>query len=302
MEDFKSNKTEQINESQAEALLEELLNDPEYDFLNKIKSNHEKIENADTAREALAFANAQIEEREKRTFRFVPVGAMPGIIEEELAYDGFRKSFKSISRHKRLVGEGGDAFVYFSNDEKYKGISKACYKFSKIVGTNRGRNSMEQELDMHKNFYQVLQASGMETITIPQPFYYTEMGSQKMIAMERLQARSIDDLKRGFGSLPTWVTAEHIDLYCDEVKRALDVLHAAGLYHRDLHFGNLMFTQSPTETQNLGHIIDFGLSAEGQDGLEPYKKTTQSEVFTFDDDYGRVEAVRVELHRLKRSS
>lgn len=116
--------------------------------------------------------------------------------------------------------------------------------------------------------------------------------------MEKLPAKSIDDIRRGKGTLPEWVTERHIEQFTHDIIEALDHCHSQNLYHRDLHFGNIMFTQSPTEVDKLGYIIDFGLSGFGQADMDPYKKETNTETFTYDNDYGRIDAVRDELLRL----
>ncbi len=284
----------------AERELEAILENPEYTFLNSIPANVKAIEAAETAVEALAIAKARIEEREKRTFTFKPVEDVEGVEEEELMYRGLQRTFKEITARRELVGEGGDAIVYVATEELRRGTTDLCYKFARQVGLHRGRNTMERELDIQAAFYDAVASLPGVRISVPEPMYYCEMGNQKMIAMEYLKAKSINDLQRGYGSLPAWLTEEHIDLFCDELVRVLDHVHAKGLFHRDLHLGNIMLTQSQQEPPVLGYIIDFGVSAFGQEGLSPYRDEVRGEIFTYDDDYGRIEVVRSELKRMRR--
>jgi serine/threonine protein kinase len=202
--------------------------------------------------------------------------------------------FNELTKNSKSIGEGGDADVYIAESEIKNGVSAICYKFAKQVGKNLGRNTMERELDLHMAFYKSLEAFD-SSVKAPSPYYYCEFGTHKMIAMERLPARSIDDLRHGKGSLPSWIDEQTIHTFCDDLLKSLEHCHKQGLYHRDLHFGNMMFTQSAAPTEVLGYIIDFGVSAFGVEGLEPYKSTDSRGTFTYDDDYGRVEAVRSTL-------
>jgi tRNA A-37 threonylcarbamoyl transferase component Bud32 len=293
------NHSHENQEARASRELEAILDNPEYVFLSSIPANVRAIEAAETAIEALQIAQQKIEERERRTFVFKRVENVEGVQEQELTYKGLRKTFKEITEHRQSIGEGGDAIVYVANEELKRGTTDLCYKFARQVGLHRGRNTMERELDIQAAFYDAVAAIPASRIGVPEPLYYCEMGNQKMLAMQYLKAKSIDHLQRGYGSVPSWLTEAHIDIFCDELMRVLDELHKSGLYHRDLHLGNIMLTQSQEEEQVLGYIIDFGVSAYGQEGMSPYRDEVRGEVFTYDDDYGRIKTVRAELKRLR---
>jgi tRNA A-37 threonylcarbamoyl transferase component Bud32 len=285
-------------EEKAARELDEILSNPEYKFLTTIQTNREVIEDADTAVEALAIAMAKIEEREQRTFVMKAAEEVQGVEQGEISYRGFKRMFNELVSKGKSIGEGGDADVYVSEAEMRNGISPICYKFAKQIGKNLGRNTLERELDLHIAFYKNLK-SFTSSVKVPSPYYYCEFGNHKIIAMERLPARSVDDLVRGFGSIPQWVDDGVINQFCDDLHKSLDFCHQQGLYHRDLHFGNIMFTQSNIPTDTLGYIIDFGVSVFGVEGLEPYKSTDSRGTFTYADDYGRIEEVRSSLLRLK---
>lgn len=285
-------------EEKAARELDEILSNPEYKFLTTIPMNRVAIEEADTALEALAIAVVKIEEREQRTFVMRAAEEVQGVEQGEISYRGFKRMFNELTTNNKSIGEGGDADVYISEAEIKDGTAAICYKFSKLVGKNLGRNTLERELDLHIAFYKNLESFD-SSIKVPSPYYYCEFAHHKMIAMERLPARSIDDLLRGKGSIPAWVDERVIEKFCDDVLRALDHCHKNGLFHRDLHLGNLMFTQSKVPTEVLGYIIDFGVSAFGVEGLEPYKSTDSRGTFTYDDDYGRLAQVKSSLLRLK---
>lgn len=285
-------------EKKAAEELDEILSNPEYSFLTSIPQNKHVIEEAATSVEALNYALQKIEEREQRTFVIKTAETISGVEEGEISYRGFKRMFHQLLTKNRQIGEGGDAHVYVAEAEIKNGRVAICYKFAKAVGKNVGRNTLERELDLHTAFYNHLEPLDF-SVKVPSPYYYCELGSHKMIAMEKLPAKSIDDLQRGYGSIPDWIDESMIHKFCDDLKQALDACHAAGLYHRDLHSGNIMFTQSPEPTNILGYIIDFGVSCFGVEGLEPYKSADSRGVFTYDDDYGRIEEVRQSLLRLK---
>jgi serine/threonine protein kinase len=289
------------SEVKAARELDDLLSKPEYEFLTVIPVNRLAIEGAETAREALRIASAKIEEREQRTFIMKAAEEVTGVEQGEISHRGFARMFHELITNNKSIGEGGDADVYISKAEMKNGVSAICYKFAKQIGKNLGRNTLERELDLHIAFYKNLKLFDA-SVKVPAPYYYCEFGNHKMIAMERLPARSIDDLMRGFGSIPQWVDEAVINRFCDDLHSVLEHCHQQGLYHRDLHFGNLMFTQSSNPTAVLGYIIDFGVSSYGVEGLEPYKSTDSRGTFTYADDYGRVEEARSCLLRLKNRS
>jgi len=277
--------------------LDELLDNPEYSFLTTIPQNVTRIESAATAAEALAIAESLIRQREQRTFVFSEAN-IPGVESVDLVYAGVMRTLKEIQKHQMEIGVGGDAVVVVVETEMHDGTYDVCYKFAKQEETPRGRNTMEAELDLHSQFHATLSEVEDLRVGVPSPYYYSAIGQSNFIAMEKLVARSIDDLRRGMGAIPPWVTPEHIEEFCSELKRAIDICHEHNLYHRDLHFGNIMFTQSKVEMPNLGYIIDFGLSSHGIKGLEPYRKERGDQVFTYGDDYGRIQSVKQELMRL----
>jgi hypothetical protein len=57
--------------------------------------------------------------------------------------------------------------------------------------------------------------------------------------------------------------------------------------------------QAKEDAPKLGYIIDFGVSAHGVEGMDPYRTEGGGEVFTFSEDYGRINHVRKQLKQLK---
>lgn len=294
-------KQESDPEKVAAEKLHDLLDDPEYSFLH-LQQNLEKIESAETDVEALNIARELVELRESATM-VVKIYDQNGdtnesIHSETFTYKGLRRTLDELRQHEQEIGRGGDAIVVVAKTESVDGTYDICYKFSKEAETPRGRNDMDQETQFQNKFQAIVNQIPDNSVRVPEAYYYTEIGTQKFIAMEKLRARSIDHLRRGYGSMPKWVTEWHIDKFIQDLINTIDTCHENGLYHRDMHLGNIMFTQSPTETDELGHIIDFGLSGHGQEGMDPYRKETNTETFTYKDDYGRINKVKEELLRL----
>lgn len=285
-------------EREAEEELELLLADPENKFLREIPQNLRAIDDAPTAVEALAFARDRIDERMKRTFRFEAISNIEGIIPLEVSYSGMKSTVDTILKNAQKIGEGGDAFVVVDKNEIRKLPPEICYKFATAEKTPRGRNTVTEEAVIQENFYQTVMNMKEGKIGIPMPFYVLEISDKKIIAMEKLQARSVEHILRGVGHLPAWFD---IDEFCNELRKTLEYAHAHGLFHRDMHFGNIMISQSPERAENgkMGYLIDFGLSTVGDESIDPYKKEVAGATFTYDDDYGIIESVNKELTALK---
>lgn len=275
-----------MDEATAESELQLLLATPSYERLFNIERNRRLIEDAPTAIEALSHAIALVEKFSKTMKSDV-----------EASPETILRLINSIKSNRFPIGEGGDAWVVVHKDERREGTDELCYKLFKREATPRGRNTAKMEKELQSEVYTLLANTDIR-IKAPAPLYSVEIGSEKMIAMERLRALSIDDLVRGKGTLPDWID---IEVFCTELKRALDTMHEAGIYHRDMHLGNVMVAQTKSDEGGpIGYIIDFGLT--GKSPLEDfaYKKEVAGEVFTYNNDYGIIDEVRSKLNALRR--
>jgi tRNA A-37 threonylcarbamoyl transferase component Bud32 len=162
----------------------------------------------------------------------------------------------------------------------------------------RGRNTVSEEAELQSAFFEASLELANKDIAVPMPYYEIEIFATQMIAMERLHAKSADEILTGKATLPGWFD---VDRFCNSLTRFIDAMHAKNLYHRDLHFGNIMISQRPTwqEGQPLGYVIDFGLSSYALENMEPYKKEVADTTFTYDDDYGRINLLRKSLKALQ---
>ena len=283
-----------MTEDEAEELLQALLMDDRYKFLTQNARTAEKIDNAETSVEALSIANSLILTRLEAAVIF-NAGADDRFESVKANAETILKTMESIQANALLIGEGQDATVVIDKNEIIEFPPEVCYKFAKQEKTKRGRNSIGMEAMVQQDFYDVL--SNTDTVIgVPQPFYAIDTGSEKMFAMEKLPAVSVDEINRGLKTLPDWVD---IDELCDELEAVIELLHHNGLYHRDLHPGNVMIAvEKPANSHKAAYIIDFGLSGKG-DAIDPYRRETAEGVFTYDDDCVMISRVRQILKKVR---
>lgn len=286
-----------MTELQAEEELDRLLEEPGNEFLNDIALNRDRIENAESAKEALEYARTKIRERMEGSVRYKQITQIEGVEMNERDLYGLGRTVEHIWHNAQTIGVGGDAVVVIARNELPRLPPEICYKFATTEKTRRGRNPVAEEAELHGEFYEATKKIHSQ-IGVPQPFYSLEVGDKKLIAMERLQAESVDHILRGKGRLPEWID---IDELCDALKTTLDELHKQHLYHRDMHFGNLMITQKDTlnDGDKMAYIIDFGLSGKAEIDEYAYKKEVAGYTFTYSDDYGMISQLRQSLKALR---
>jgi len=280
-------------EAAAEEALDELFEDPQYSFL-LMPVNQEKIDSADTAVAALAHAIDLIDRRLERSFRFEMLEKVEGVELTEVSVAGVRSVLERIKNEQIEIGRGGDGYVVVSKNEINNYPPVICYKFAITETTPRGRNTLEGEAHMQSEFYDFAKGLDASKVGVPMPFYATELGADKVFAMEKLNAKSVDDILRGMGRVPDWFDLEE---FCNQLQDFFDAAHAAGLYHRDMHVGNIMISQSLTEPTDgkWGHVIDFGLSGNGVEGMDPYVRERAGEKYKYTPDDAIVPEIKRKL-------
>lgn len=294
----KNNTREEITEDDAEEQLQALLDDPENSFLSEVKENREIIENSERATDALAFAKSRIIERLSKTTHLQSFEYIEGVSLKEVDLLGLKRTVDSILKNKIEIGRGGDAFVVIDKNEVRELPPEVCYKFALTEKTPRGRNDMFYEAELQGLFYDAALEKTESIIGVPIPFYCVEIGHTKMIAMEKLNARSLDDIRRGKGFIPEWLD---VDKFCEELSAMLKHFHKKELYHRDMHIGNVMISQKLQldDGDKEGYIIDFGLSGISSMEEFAYVKQVAGTNFTYTEDYGILEQARLLLNELK---
>lgn len=275
-----------LTESQADEKLEALLSDPANKFLRENPANNERIENAESAKEALALAQDLIRRRIESSTTFRGLKTIEGIEMSDLSPEGLQSTVETVWQNRQKIGEGGDAIVVIFKNEIRSIPPEICYKFAIAEKTPRGRNPIQEEAELHEQFYDIASQSESK-IGVPVPFYSLEIGDKKLIAMEKLPAASIDDILHSKGIIPPWFDP---DEFCTELRALLDQFHENHLYHRDMHFGNIMITQKLKleEGDKQGYIIDFGLSGRAEIDEYAYRKEMAGYTFTYSDDYGTI--------------
>lgn len=191
---------------------------------------------------------------------------------------------REISQTGEKIGFGMTAEVFTSKTDPsvcYKIISKEHPVF---------RNSVHKEADLLTKACRI-----KSDIILPEPYYSIETdGPQifEVLVMRRLEALSIEDIIKKNLPLPENF---NFDEFFKEITKYFDKLHASNIYHRDLHWGNIMIegeTGRPC-------IIDFGMSREEYLSTEnPYKITNSRGGEHFiTDDMIRIREVRNELRK-----
>jgi serine/threonine protein kinase len=286
------------SEELSQTRLEEIFADPDNAFLTEIPQNLERIERATSSEEALTIAQELILLRLERTFKIEPLYDLDGF---ETARVDFKKMYnflESVKTNNRFVGEGGYATVVSSPTDDIVNVpTEVCYKIAKHV-IAPDLSSLSKEAKMQETFASVAEEVGGH-LNVPQPYFIAEIGNTKVFAMEKLPAVSLRDLEEGKGFVPDWF---NVDIFCEQLRAFLDTLHQKGLYHRDLHEGNIMIRQSVElpEDGMYGYVIDFGFSDYCSETLEnPYQKELNGQVFTYLEDYAIIEKVKKSLNTLK---
>ncbi|MEY3784434.1 MAG: Lipopolysaccharide kinase (Kdo/WaaP) family [Candidatus Parcubacteria bacterium] len=293
MESFESKAIEVNLETAAERKLDEILDNPDNAFLSEHKMNLDRIENADTSVESLRIAEELISARLEQTFKIRMLSEVEGIEEIEVNIGGIKERINNIKTTQELIGEGGDAFVVIDKNEITTLSSDACYKFAKEKKNEDGRNTSLREAEIQQHFYKVAQEHDNLCIGVPEPYYSVKYGQTELIVMERLSAKSVKDIAEGKGSVPQRLDVNKL---CDDLKEMLEIFHANSLYHRDLHTGNFMISQSEVDDGNkLGFVIDFGHSDFSIINEDPYRKNIADKVFTYKKDDVIVEDLRQSL-------
>ena len=189
-----------LSEADAEQELETLLARPENAFLTQVPANHEQIESAESAISALAFAQRRIHERLESTLSVKR--AVQGHVEAvRTNAETVVAVLNEVLAHAAQIGEGADGRVVIDTRGEHGLNPEVCCKFALVETQKRGRNSMIEEIEMQSAFYEAAASYADARIGVPEPYYEVDTGSTQMIAMEKLYARSVDDVLRGEGDV-----------------------------------------------------------------------------------------------------
>lgn len=199
---------------------------------------------ADLKARADRAVSANIPHRTERVFK----DQMEMVFEQEWAVI-LEKIRKSIEGVKDMVGSGNVAEVY----PEIK-VPRICYKIVK----NYIEYSLGNNLDEEAQFLADLSAWNVQGVRVSKPFYSIMERGLHVLAMEKLDAVSWEDVFERKAKLPKTFQPE---TFFVDLQAFLDKMHAAGIHHHDLHEGNVMIDLKTGKPR----IIDFGLALRHTD-------------------------------------
>lgn len=161
------------------------------------------------------------------------------------------------------IGYGQCADVItFSKEDGFEGVCVKRIKRAPLVKIN----DVEQEM----TFQDKADDLG---VRVPVPLFILSRGLERYIVMEQINGISIGDAMET-GGIADFIQANNFNPveFFDTLDKYISTLHKEGIYHRDLHTGNVMLdyeTGGPV-------IIDFGSADYGfGDDTEIYKSEGQ---------------------------
>lgn len=186
------------------------------------------------------------------------------------------------------IGEGVNADVYIAEGTPFE---KVCLKRIKKV-----QKMICNDIDTENKFQIEAQQAGVRT---PLPLISLQTDKGPTFIMERIKGYSMKDILGKPALLPKKFKYEN---FFQSLKKQISLMHNSGIYHRDLHSGNVM-----VDNDGLPVIIDFGTATKGtgsemtyQDDVRIYDtnlghyKTTPN---IFDDDLESIDKLKDEFKR-----
>jgi serine/threonine-protein kinase len=146
----------------------------------------------------------------------------------------------------QLLGEGGDAEVYFALDHHYNPARNVAVKL-----LNPNNEATTLRTDYSRLLSEAYAHSRLSSSNIVKLLDIGQADGQYFIVLEYIEGATVEELVNELGGQPT----EIISLvgYC--VVNALQDIEANNLVHRDIKPGNIMVT-----TDGDVRLLDFGLA------------------------------------------
>lgn len=203
---------------------------------------------------------------------------------------------RKLELHFIPVGEGGNAIVYCA-----LGTSFIKIVFKKIKEKPQIHYN---DIDEEHKLQEKVKELGVNT---PLTLLSIETTDGKYLVMEKVEGHSVKDIIENNNLLP-----EKFDykVFCDSLDEQIAKMHnkgkvADGVYHRDLHSGNVMINM-----EGLPVIIDFGTGTEGtgsdftyEEGVSMYNEKKGAYEFVtgyFKDDLEMVKNIKAELKKFMK--
>ncbi|MCX6800191.1 MAG: AarF/UbiB family protein [Candidatus Falkowbacteria bacterium] len=150
---------------------------------------------------------------------------------------------KQIKEGGRELGRGQAGIVYAH--DKFND----CVKFVYSLNAYKRSNTIENELRIQR----LLMDLEVNGVRCPEIMNYFTEGKFHVIQMEKLNAVSLKDIGEGRADLPA---SFHLEQFFIDLKAYIDAMNAIGIFHQDLHEGNIMIDIETGKPR----VIDFGKS------------------------------------------
>ena len=202
-----------------------------------------------------------------------------------------------LSDLTRRLGEGYTAEVCF-----FKSNKKLCLKILKTpeeLQKNIDDGTLKTYIPINEEMQFLSELYGIDSnVMIPKPLLVAnslEVDERfRFMLMERLNAVTVRDVLSGKEKLPESFNA---DLFYRYLMDFVERMHDQGIYHRDLHGGNIMIdieTGKPC-------VIDFGASHRAFGEEDPYAIQEGAKTFKFTSDESMVRKACKDLRELVAS-
>lgn len=180
------------------------------------------------------------------------------------------------------IGEGKTAEILILEED-----DATCLKVLKNKKISCNRVEVEMDFLDKLSDPQFLKSIGIDFQIVPLPKYSKQTVNYDFLFLERISGFSIKDLleKDLVDNLPKNFSLTN---FFQKLENIVSKLNSAKIYHRDLHFGNVMIN-------DLGHpiIIDFGDATECfLTDEDPYKDILGSRVVNYTSDKNNLAKIK----------
>lgn len=189
-----------------------------------------------------------------------------------------------------LLGEGAVAQVITSHEGDYGDI---CVKVLKDLQYLPDNDAI-REGDIH---YEAMRVGvSVPEIVCSTGYEYDrdDFGRvvRSYIVMKTVHGHSLEEIAKKEFELPKDFK---VDVFIDKLKNEVERMHQAGIYHRDLHLGNVMIDEEGNPV-----IIDFGRATKNAYG-NPYElEKADGTVIDYLDDDNQIEICKKELENITK--
>lgn len=176
-----------------------------------------------------------------------------------------RQILEEQYQRRKNLGKGKAAEVWDSDNDFLKKILCVKTTHDPTASVNNPSREFDLQLEYSKAGVRVPKAQ----ILIQEK--NDKLQKQDFIVMEKINGPNLEQLLDQMEAEDKKFTADEFKRISNDIAEQIEKAHAAGLYHRDLHFGNIMFD----EEMNV-YLIDFG------DATTAFASSEDSEIYSTD--------------------